>query len=340
MISNKVQAELMKKYEPLYTSTDAATGVQIRNELMAGILHGLGADEIDIYLKKEYSPQQMQAVRVALEEGIPKDYVIEKIAVIGSTLEQMLAGKAHYYQSASAPGIIPEIYIKGIESVIEQLRSQISLSEGFFEQTLQEYKSKIQDMENACRAGEEKLEKREKEYTELEDRHKDALSAMNELQEKCRQLEALTRVGNRKAAGQQSSHSLQSKGIFRRILSSLQEERAGKRKQAPESADWLIDLLCSTRLSPSQSMQMQRAYMAGVPKDAIIRIAKPMDDEKAAQIVNFLIDLYVPEQANVVQQKEGPIDEPDINQDAEKESYDAQDDFLVGEEGLWIHEEG
>lgn len=340
MISNRAQAELMKKYEPLYASADAATGVQIRNELMAGILHGLEADEIEIYLKKEYTPQQMQAVRVALEEGIPKDYVIEKIAVIGSTLEQMLTEKAHYYQTASAPGIIPEIYIKGIESVVEQLRSQISLSEGFFDQTLREYKSKIQDMENACQASDEKLKKKKKEYAELEAQHKKAINAMDALQEKHRQLEELYRESNSKAAGQQSRSGHKENGIFRRMILSLQGKKEGKKNQAQQSADWLIDLLCSTRLSPGQCLQMQRSYKAGVPKDAIIRIAKPMDDEKAAQIVTFLIDLYAPEQANAEPQMDRQMDASAINQDIENDPYDPQVELAVEEGGLWLDEEG
>ncbi|MBA4698472.1 MAG: hypothetical protein H2212_03480 [Ruminococcus sp.] len=272
MISREDKEAFMETCKALYDIADKKEGTERKNEIMHGFFHGLSTEDVSIYTAPGFTGYQMQVIRVAIEEGIPKEYIRQEIAVPNLTVPQMLAAKAKYYREESqVDAVVPDIYIKGIEMAFEQLKAQTELSESFYRDTIQSLRSE-----------------------------------KNALQEEIRELHLkglyFTEVPNNKQGFQVSESASKSNlpqnreerkpGIGEKsqgnILSFLNPKKFGWKRPT-----WIIELICREAFDVNQSRELQRAYKVGIDKKDILKFANvEVPADKMRGIINMLMEIH------------------------------------------------
>lgn len=294
-MTKEAQKAFFEKHQKALNREDKQAAIQVKNEVMNGILHGLKEDEIELYLRDELDPMQMQTIRTALEEGIPLEYIKDSLLPV-KTPEGMVAAKIQYYrQEVSTEGAIPDVYIKGVELTLEQLRNQIRQSECFFRDVFQakvreteemsrRHGQQLEDLRGQCQNFREQSEQYAGEAKEWKERFLQERNSPGPKKELPANMEAPARESAGKVEG--GSDLSKRKGLRAWL-------KARKEAKTTQDIGWLIDLLCRPDLGLSQAEELRRAYQGGLSQNEVEKIAKSgIDGERLEGMVDLLLELH------------------------------------------------
>ena len=299
-VEQTITEKIIADHDYLYTGKEQLFITQIKNEIKLGTINGLTESDICLYLKPGFTPRMMQVIRVALEEGIPTDYVDTNMALEGSTTEQMLKAKIEYYQSTKAEIAIPGVYVQSVESMFLQLREQVEKHEKFFEHHLQGLKKELKEEREQNRTLEHQVQ-------ELKVKIMENNTRITLLQKEKKEYAKSTEqsVDLKPLVLQQDPPSTPAKESKAEVAAPSGKEKKSifpfKRLKAakPKDTAWLIELLCNEKLTLSQCEAIKEAYAEGIDKEIIQQFAKPeISVEKMNTIANVMgVDLKQKEES-------------------------------------------
>lgn len=252
-------SQFLRTHGSIFRGLSESDKIQIKHEIQAGFLHGLSKDEISLYARNGLSPLQMQTIRIAIEEGIPAEFIQEQMLKKELTNEAILQVKIAYYKEAeTVTEEVPEVYLKAVQLELSKLESQIEQQQEFFGESLQTVREEKQEILKELK--EVRLEKQRLE-TLLKQQHRD--------QETYGKLDQ----NIKKAADQERGSAVHSQRYV------IEKKKPGIFGKTKRDKDWLLHLLSNPAFSIAQLRVLEEAYKRGLDKKTLVQIANPAIDE-------------------------------------------------------------
>ncbi|MGF7018761.1 hypothetical protein M2145_002536 [Lachnospiraceae bacterium PF1-21] len=336
MMERKLDQENVKAYldanSSLFAGLDIKTEVALKNEIKLGFWHGLGLDEISLYAKKGFDDRQMQTVRIALEEGIDREYVESKIANLSKTSEQMVKAKVQYYlNNCNGDKKVDEIYVAQLKKSMSEVLERLNREHKFLE-------SVVLELEEKGKLALTKEEENRNLRIVIKEKE-DEIASFRNLEKDLRQeLADISMCFDTFKKEQRTSRS--SEKVKQRFKIPFLSKRISAKP------DWLIQLISDNDFTIQHVKLLYEAYRYGVDKDSILQISsKPlMTVEKMQSILLILypdFDLAITgiclDKQN--HNEEEPIDSDDVQANQVEDadvmngiSFDATDADDMGED--------
>jgi len=229
-----------------------------RNEILLGLNRGLTENEVDIYARPEYSADQAQTIRVALEEGIPHQYVMEHIANSEFSINEMLQQKKAYYNQIGPEelDILSDTIHKamnGLERKMEDMQSTYKLAIDEANMQIEEGENEIENLQSEINKSKEIIENQEKVIRRLQKRPENIVSN--------------TQV------------NLEGKvPLWKRLFAIRGRTEVDKEDNLYEG---LIDLICDENLDDEQVEEIEVGWRDGLPIEDIRKYANPENSAKS-----------------------------------------------------------
>ncbi|MCP1111079.1 hypothetical protein M2145_002627 [Lachnospiraceae bacterium PF1-21] len=285
MIEVKTEAgRFLKTKGNLFKGKSEEEREAIKREIRTGFEHGLSEEQILLYATSDYSSLQMQAIRVAIEEGIPKPYILEKIALKSKSPEAMLEAKIQYFNSKAGvknPEVVNGAYIQKIHAQLSLLETRIETQQNFFDQISQrleientQLKEELQVVATENKSLKEQLLVSDRQKGEESLKVQDYERKCNHLKEQLSALESRNQVLERAR-----------EDTPRRKRQSLSFHR--KRESIP---DWFLEVLVNPRFSLEQIGILTEAYQAGLKRSILLKLASPeMEVRRMEQVMRMFM---------------------------------------------------
>ncbi|MCP1101005.1 hypothetical protein M2454_000224 [Aequitasia blattaphilus] len=288
MVEVKTEAgRFLKTKGNLFKGKSEEEREAIKREIRTGFEHGLSEEQILLYATSDYSSLQMQAIRVAIEEGIPKSYILEKIALKSKSPEAMLESKIQYFNSKAGvknPEVVNGAYIQKIHAQLSLLETRIDTQQSFFDQITQRLELENTQLKEELQvtAAENKVLK---EQLLLSDRQKgeeslrvqDYERKCNHLKEQLSALESRNQVLERARTEREETPRRKRQSLF----------FCRKRESLP---DWFLEVLVTPGFSLEQMSLLTEAYHAGIKRNILLKLASP---EIEASHMKQVIGMFV-----------------------------------------------
>lgn len=229
-----------------------------RNEILLGLNRGLTENEVDIYARPEYSADQAQTIRVALEEGIPHQYVMEHVANSEFSINEMLQQKKAYYNQIGPEEL--EILSDTIHTAMNGLEKRMEDMQSTYKLTIDEANMQIEEGKNEILYLQDELNK----SREIIKNHE---KVIRRLQEKPENIDSNTQV------------ELEGKApLWKRLFSIRGKTEAVREDNLYED---LIDLICNESLDDEQVEEIERGWRDGLLIEDIKKYANPENSAKS-----------------------------------------------------------
>lgn len=285
MIEVKTEAgRFLKTKGNLFKGKSEEEREAIKREIRTGFEHGLSEEQILLYATSDYSSLQMQAIRVAIEEGIPKSYILEKIALKSKSPEAMLEAKIQYFNSKAGvknTEAVNGAYIQKIHAQLSLLETRIETQQSFFDQISQrleientQLKEELQVTAAENKTLKEQLLVNDRQKGEESLRVQDYERKCNHLKEQLSVLESRNQVLER--AREETPRRKRQNLFFRR-----------KREFIP---GWLLEVLVTPGFSLEQMSLLTEAYHAGIKRNILLKLASPeIEASHMKQVMGMLM---------------------------------------------------